>query len=195
MGGAKISDKITLIEHLVEVADYILIGGAMAYTFLQSNGYNIGKSLIDSENIDFCKKMLDNNSDKIILPVDHVVSNQIDDGNIKIVENFTEEDIGLDIGPKTVELFNTYLEKSKTVIWNGPVGYTEKPEFANGTKSLCEKLKTLDATVIIGGGDTAASIIKLKYDNCFTHISTGGGATLEYLEGKELPGIKIISEK
>ncbi len=196
MGGAKISDKITLIEHLVKEVDHILIGGAMAYTFLKAQGKNLGKSLIDTENVDFCKKMLDNNQGKIILPVDHIVSNNIENGNIKIIEdNFDKEDIGLDIGPKTIELFSTYLEKSKTIIWNGPVGYTEKNEFSNGTKALCEILKTLDSTVIIGGGDTAASIIKLGYSNEFTHISTGGGATLEYLEGKELPGIKIISEK
>ena len=195
MGGAKISDKITLIEHLVQEVDQILIGGAMAYTFLKAKGIDTGKSLIDSENIDFCKKMLDNNQSKIILPVDHIVSNDIENGTIKTTETFDSEDIGLDIGPKTIELFNSYLENSKTVIWNGPVGYTEKNEFSKGTKALCEKLKTLDATVIIGGGDTAASIIKLGYDNCFTHISTGGGATLEYLEGKELPGIKIITEK
>lgn len=198
LGGAKVADKIGVINNLVNKADYILIGGGMAYTFLFAKGYNIGKSLIDKENIDFCKKMLDNYSDKIILPIDNVVANAIsNDAVVRIASSndIYDNDIALDIGPKTIELFSEYLNKSKTIIWNGPVGFSELKKFERGTKSLCELLTKLDAVTIIGGGDTASSVINFGYKDKFTHISTGGGATLELLEGKELPGISIINEK
>ena len=194
MGGAKVSDKIGVIENLVKKADYILIGGGMAYTFLASKGMNIGESLLDSESLDFCKKMLSEYKEKLILPVDHVCASEIsDDAKVTISESITG--IGLDIGPKTIELFKTYLEKSKTIVWNGPVGYSELSNFANGTKALMEIVTNTDALTVIGGGDTAAAAIKFGYKDKFKHISTGGGASLELLEGKKLPGIEIISEK
>lgn len=197
LGGAKVNDKIGVIENLVKIADYILVGGGMAYTFLVARGFNVGKSLVDKENIDFCKKILDNYSSKIILPVDNLVANEISNSSMVRVapsDNIGENDIALDIGPKTIDLFSEYLIKSKTIIWNGPVGFSEIKNFSKGTKALCEILSKLDATTIIGGGDTASSIINLGFKNKFTHISTGGGATLELLEGKELPGINIISD-
>ena len=197
LGGAKVNDKIGVIENLVTKADYILIGGGMAYTFLKAKGLPIGKSLLDSENIDFCKKMLDEYSDKIILPIDSVNGKDISDESVSecSVSDIKEDDIGLDIGHSTVELFKKYLNDSKTIIWNGPVGYSEIEAFSKGTKELCEILKNIDATKIIGGGDTAAAIINFGYSDYMTHISTGGGASLEYLEGKILPGIDIISDK
>lgn len=198
MGGAKIADKIGLIENLVKKADYILIGGAMAYTFLKSKGFDVGKSLIDKENIDFCKKILDNYSSKIILPIDNVVSTAIEensDARVVLNDLIENNDIGLDIGPKTVELFSKYINDSKLVIWNGPVGYFEISTFSNGTKSLCISLANSNAKVIIGGGDTASSVKKYGFTDKYSHISTGGGATLELLEGKELPGIEVINDK
>ena len=197
MGGAKVADKIGVIENLVTKADYILVGGGMAYTFLKAKGLPIGKSLLDEENIDFCKKMLKEYSNKIILPIDSVNGKDISDEIVSEcnIQDMKDDDIGLDIGHSTVELFKQYLEQSKTIIWNGPVGYSEIETFSTGTKELCEILKNLDATKIIGGGDTAAAVINFGYSEYMTHISTGGGASLEYLEGKILPGIDIISDK
>ena len=169
----------------------------MAYTFLVAKGYNVGKSLVDKENIDFCKKILDNYSNKIILPVDNVVAKEISSlahTNIVASNSIGLDDICLDIGPETVKLFEKYLNQSKTVIWNGPVGYSEIKKFENGTKSLCDILSKINGTTIIGGGDTASSVINLGYKDKFSHISTGGGATLELLEGKDLPGISVITD-
>ena len=198
LGGAKVSDKIKVIENLVNKADYILIGGGMAYTFLRASGLPIGKSLLDSENIEFAESMLSKYPDKIILPVDSVNGKDISHGTEVsecFISDMKDDMIGLDIGHTTIKIFKQYLSDSKTIIWNGPVGYTEIEEFSNGTKELCEILKNLDATKIIGGGDTAAAIINLGYKEYMTHISTGGGASLEFLEGKTLPGIEIISDK
>lgn len=198
LGGAKVSDKIGIIENLVTKADYLLIGGAMAYTFLKAKGYPVGKSLVDEENIPFAKKMLDLYSDKLILPIDSVNAKEmIEDAkyNITLVEDIKEDDIGLDIGPKTIELFKDYLNKSKLIVWNGTLGYSEWDNFSKGTKGILEILKNLDAIKLIGGGDTAASVIQFGYKEFMTHISTGGGASLELLEGKELPGISIIEDK
>ena len=197
LGGSKVSDKIGVIENLVNIADYILIGGGMAFTFIKSQGMNIGASLLDEESIDFCKKMLEQYKDKIILPIDVVTSESIDTPtNVKeiFISDIRENDIGLDIGHGTVKLFKTYLEESNTIIWNGPVGKFEIEEFSKGTQELCEIIKDRKTT-IIGGGDTASAVINLGYKDAFTHISTGGGATLELLEGKKLPGIEIINEK
>lgn len=196
LGGAKVSDKIGVIENLVKRCDYILIGGGMAYTFLKSFGYNIGKSLLDKESIDFCKTMLDKYKDKIILPVDSIVSKEID-GDIKQKNNdeFSGDDIGLDIGEKTINKFKSILENSKTIVWNGPLGYFEIDKYSNGTKQILETLKQIGKTVIIGGGDTASAAINFGYKETFTHISTGGGASLELLEGKILPGIDVIDDK
>lgn len=195
IGGAKVSDKINVLENLVKKADYVLIGGGMAYTFLKAKGYNVGSSLVDNEKLDFCLNLL-NKTNKIILPVDSLTSKEISEKNIetKKIEEFDNDDIGLDIGPKTIEVFKEYLEQSKTIIWNGPVGYFELPGFSKGTNDLANIITNLNATSIVGGGDTASALIKMGYKNKFTHISTGGGASLELLEGKELPGIKVIEQ-
>lgn len=190
LGGSKVNDKINLIKNLVKKADYLLIGGGMAFTFLKAKGFNIGNSLLDEENIIFCKEILENYNHKIILPIDVVIDNK----KTILVEDFKDEK-GLDIGIKTVELFNKYLEKSNTIFWNGPVGMYEEKPFDNGTKEICECLKKLDCKKIIGGGDTASAINNLGYASSMTYISTGGGATLEYLEGKVLPGVECINEK
>lgn len=194
IGGAKVTDKITVLENLVKIADHILIGGGMAYTFLKAKGYNIGASLLDEEKIDYCINLL-KQTNKIILPLDSVTAKEINE-NSKVVikgnDDFENDDIGLDIGPKTIELFKEYINKSKTIIWNGPVGYFEIPAFANATNELATIITATQAKTIVGGGDTAAALIKMGYKDKFTHISTGGGASLELLEGKELPGIKVI---
>ena len=190
LGGAKIVDKIKTIENLVDKADHILIGGAMAYTFLKAKGYDIGNSLIDEESLDFCKEML-NKTDKIILPIDHIVSDSVDNNEYLVKEKFDSNDIGLDIGPKTIELFKSYLLNSQTIFWNGPMGYYENEVYQKGTKSLCEIISNLNNTSIVGGGDTASCVINMGYKDKFTHVSTGGGASLELLEGKDLPGISL----
>ena len=197
LGGSKVSDKIGVIENLVKIADNILIGGGMAFTFLKSQDINIGKSLLDEESLDFCKNILKEHKEKIILPIDVVTSENIDTPtNVKekFISDMSDKDIGLDIGHQTIKLFKTFLEESNTIIWNGPVGKFETEEFNKGTKELCEILNGKEIT-IIGGGDTASAVINLGYKDSFTHISTGGGATLELLEGKKLPGIEIINEK
>lgn len=195
LGGSKVSDKIGVIENLVTKADYILIGGGMAYTFLKASGINIGKSLLDEENIEFCKRILEQYSDKIILPIDSVNAKEINEkGRTCFINEIRNDEIGLDIGYNTVKLFKTYLENSRTIVWNGPVGMFEQEEFNKGTIGICEILKDLDAIKIIGGGDTASAIINLGYKEYMTHISTGGGASLELLEGKKLPGIEVIKD-
>lgn len=193
LGGAKVKDKIPVIENLVKIADYILIGGGMSYTFLKASGINIGKSLLDEESIPFCQEMLEKYKDKIILPIDSVNAKKIEEkGRTCFINEIKDDEIGLDIGYNTVKLFKTYLENSKTIVWNGPVGMFEQEEFNKGTIGICEILKNLEATKIIGGGDTASAIINLGYKEYMTHISTGGGASLELLEGKKLPGIEVI---
>lgn len=198
LGGSKVKDKIGVIENLVNVADYILIGGAMAYTFLKASGIEIGSSLLDEESIDFCKNILKKYSDKIILPIDSVNALEISDEvppRECFINEIKENEIGLDIGYNTVKLFKQYLQKSKTIIWNGPLGYFEIENFSNGTKKICEVLKDIDAKKIVGGGDTGAAIIEFGYKDSVSFISTGGGASLEMLEGKKLPGIEIIEDK
>ncbi len=195
LGGSKVKDKIGVIKNLVHKADFILIGGGMAYTFLKAQGKEIGSSLCDDENLQFCKEILSSYCDKIILPVDSLCTKSLDSKEGVIKEEFDSDDIGVDIGPKTVELFKKYLDISKTIIWNGPVGIFEEPAFSEGTKNICEILKINKGTTILGGGDTASAAINLGYKEFMTHISTGGGASLEMLEGKELPGISIITEQ
>lgn len=191
LGGAKVSDKIGVIENLVTKADYILIGGGMAFTFLQTLGFNIGNSLVDKESLDFCKNILDEYPDKIILPIDVVKANDANsEGKTCFINEIKDDEIGFDIGHQTAKLFGQYLNESKTIIWNGPMGMFEKPQFENGTKELCEIISKIDATKVAGGGDTASAINRFGYDESFTHISTGGGATLVLLEGKELIGLK-----
>lgn len=198
LGGAKVSDKIGVIKNLVKIADYILIGGGMSYTFLKADGKQVGKSLVDEEMLDFCKEMLANYRNKIILPIDVVCGKEISEETpVKEcgIDEIGVDDMGLDIGKKTVNLFWEYLEKSKTVIWNGPVGVFEIEKFSNGTRELCEILSKLDITTIVGGGDTGSAVINLGYEKYFTHISTGGGASLSLLEGEILSGIDAIDDK
>ncbi len=198
LGGAKVSDKIGVIKNLVTKADHILIGGGMMFTFLKAEGYEIGKSLLDSESVNFCKEMLTDYPNKIILPVDCVCANELTNEaapRATIISDIHADEMGLDISERTIDLFSSYLKESKTIVWNGPVGAFEYPNFATGTRRLCDLLATLDANVIIGGGDTASAAINFGYKDAYTHISTGGGASLELLEGKELPGIAIIAEK
>ena len=190
LGGSKVSDKIGVIENLIDKADYLLIGGGMTYTFLKAKGLEIGKSLLDEEMLDYCKNLLDK-TDKIILPVDAVTSKSLDDNTCEVKEKLLSDDMGLDIGPETVKLFSKYIEMSKTIIWNGPMGVFENPLYQNGTKGICEAFNK-DQIVIVGGGDSASAVVNLGYKDKVTHISTGGGASLELLEGKELPGIEAI---
>lgn len=198
LGGSKVSDKIGVIENLVTKADKIIIGGGMAYTFLNAKGYDIGKSILDNENIEFCKNILEKYSDKIVLPIDNVVvkefSNDVPNRTIKINE-FLSDDIGMDIGMETVSLFSTVLENAKVIFWNGPLGVYEFSKYSLGTEKLLEKLVTLDAKTILGGGDIVAAASKLGYKDKVTHASTGGGVTLEFMEGKELPGVVSIMDK
>ena len=197
MGGAKVNDKIKVINNLILKCDKLLIGGGMAYTFLASLGFNIGKSLFDEEMIDYCKNLLINYKDKIILPVDCVLSNDINSNSytIKDINNIGDDEIGLDIGPKTIELFCKSLEKSSRVIINGPMGMFENSNYSKGTKAIYDFLIDNNIKTLIGGGDSAASVNLLSDASKFYHISTGGGATLEYLEGSILPGISAINEK
>ena len=162
---------------------------------IKAKGYKIGKSLLDIESVDFCKDMLAKYQNKIYLPVDSIVSKEIDkDINIKLSEEFEVDDIGFDIGPKTIEEYNEILDRCNTIVWNGPVGMFENNNYSKGTKEILNMLSILNKTVIIGGGDTASAAINFGYSQSFTHISTGGGASLELLEGKQLPGISIIEE-
>lgn len=197
LGGSKVSDKIGVIENLVKKADKILIGGGMAYTFLKAKGINIGKSILDEESIDFCKKVLSEHPDKIVLPVDNVATREYSNDvpyRTVAVGDLAEDEMGLDIGPETVKLFGSVLDTAKIVFWNGPLGVYEFSNFTKGTEEVLNKLVSIDATTILGGGDIVAAASKLGYKDKVTHASTGGGVTLEFMEGKELPGVVSISE-
>lgn len=198
LGGAKVSDKIGVIENLIAKADKVLIGGGMTYTFYKALGNDIGTSLLEDDKVSLAKELIEKAGDKLVLPVDSVVAPEFsNDAPTEVVgENIPEGQMGLDIGPKTIELFEKELKGAKTVVWNGPMGVFEMENFAKGTASVCEILAKLDdATTIIGGGDSATAAQQLGFEDDFSHISTGGGASLEYLEGKELPGIAAISDK
>lgn len=199
LGGAKVSDKIGVIENLLEKADKVLIGGGMAYTFFKAQGLEVGNSLLELDRLPLAQELLKKAGDKLVLPIDTKVAREFNnDAEITIVNSneIPVDQEGLDIGPKTVELFASLLKDAKTVVWNGPMGVFEMPNFAKGTIGVCEAIANLtDATTIIGGGDSAAAAIQLGYADKFTHISTGGGASLEYLEGKVLPGVEAISNK
>lgn len=198
LGGAKVSDKIGVIENLLKVADKVIIGGGMAYTFYKALGREIGTSLLEEDKVDLAKELMEKAGDKLILPVDTVVAPEFDnDSPSQVVEgDIPADEMGLDIGPKSVELFKKELEGAKTVVWNGPMGVFEMENFAKGTEAISKLLANLeDATTIVGGGDSATAVQQLGYEDDFSHISTGGGASLEYLEGKELPGIAAISDK
>lgn len=199
LGGAKVSDKISLIDNLIKKADKILICGAMAYTFFKAQGYEIGTSKCENDFVDYAKELLIKAKGKIILPLDNIVAKEFSEfaeSKIVLTEDMPVDAMGLDIGPKTIKLFEKELKGAKTVVWNGPAGVFEFDKFAVGTNAICRILADLKgATTIIGGGDSAAAAIKLGYEDKFTHISTGGGASMEYLEGKELPGIASINNK
>ena len=198
LGGAKVSDKIGVITNLIPKADHIIIGGGMAYTFLKAQGHKIGKSLVEDDKVEFAKELLEKAGDKLVLPVDNVAATEFNnDAASEVVgQDIPDNEMGLDIGPKTVELFKKTLEGAKTVVWNGPMGVFEMPNFAKGTLEVGRALADLpDATTIVGGGDSTAAAKQLGIAPKLTHISTGGGASLEYLEGKELPGIACVSDK
>lgn len=198
LGGSKVNDKIGVIKELVKKADYILLGGGMSYTFLKASGKEIGKSLLDTENIEFCKDILKDYGQKIILPVDANVSvdmNEASSNHITPVDAISENEMGLDIGKETINLFKDYLKNAKTILWNGPMGVYEIEKYQTGTKELLNIISNLDAVTILGGGDIVAASQEFGYKDKVTHASTGGGATLEYLEGKTLPGLEVIENK
>ena len=198
LGGAKVSDKIGVIEALCEKADKILIGGAMMFTFFKALGKNVGISKCEEDKVDLAKELLVKAGSKLVLPVDAVCAKEFADvpGVVKSVDDIAADEMGLDIGPKTLELFAEVLNGAKTVVWNGPMGVFEMQNYAKGTIGVCELLANLkDANTIIGGGDSAAAAESLGYADKFSHISTGGGASLEYLEGKALPGIECVDNK
>lgn len=201
LGGAKVSDKITVIENLIEKVDSIIIGGGMAFTFLKSLGYSVGKSLLEEDKIDFAKELIEkakSKNVKILLPIDVVVSKEFsNDSEFKIVniDSIGDDYMGLDIGEKTVKLFSDEINNAKTVVWNGPMGVFEMSNFAKGTFEIAKAIAESEAISIIGGGDSASAAEKSGYKDKITHISTGGGASLEFLEGKILPGIDSIDNK
>jgi len=201
LGGSKVKDKINVISNLLEKVDILIIGGGMAYTFLKANGANIGNSLLDEERIGFAKEMMQKAEEKgvkLLLPVDTVVVKEFkNDTEFKTVNSMDIPDgwEGVDIGENTRKLFAEALKEAKTVVWNGPMGVFEFENFAKGTNAIAQVLSEIDATTIIGGGDSAAAVNQLGYGDKMSHISTGGGASLEFLEGKELPGVAAVNEK
>ena len=205
LGGAKVADKLNVISNLLEKCDTLIIGGGMAYTFLKAKGYEIGKSLVDDSKIDYCKEMMEKAEKlgkKLLLPVDTVMiedfPNPIDapvDTTVCAADQMDASKEGCDIGPKTVELYSDAVKTAKTVVWNGPMGVFENPTLAAGTKAVAAALAETDAITIIGGGDSAAAVNQLGYGDKMSHISTGGGASLEFLEGKELPGVAAANDK
>ena len=205
LGGAKVADKLTVIENLINKADTLIIGGGMAYTFLAAKGYSVGQSLLDTEKIDYCKDMLKKAEEKgvkILLPIDCTIAKSFPDPidgpiDVEVVDadKIPDDYLGLDIGPKTAELFANEVKSAKTVVWNGPMGVFENPTLAKGTIAVAKSLAETEAVTVIGGGDSAAAVNTLGYGDKMTHISTGGGASLEFLEGKELPGIAALNDK
>ncbi len=200
LGGAKVSDKIGVINNLLNIADKILIAGGMAYTFLKAQGIPIGASKLEEDKIETANQILawaKERNKKIVLPLDHIVTDRIDAGAVtaEVGQAIPDGKIAVDIGPKTRELFKNELKDAKTVVWNGPVGIFEIEAFSYGTREIAEYLASVNAVKVIGGGDTAACIEQMNLADKFSHISTGGGASLEYLEGKILPGIKALKEK
>lgn len=201
LGGAKVSDKINVINNLLDKVDTLIIGGGMAYTFSKAQGYNTGKSLLEKDKVEYAKEMIDKAKEKgvqLLVPIDTVVAkefkNDVDFKNVDISQ-IADDEMGLDIGEKTIELFKNALKDAKTVVWNGPMGVFEFENFAKGTKEIAKALSEIDATTIIGGGDSAAAVNILGFGDKMTHISTGGGASLEFLEGKELPGVVSVDNK
>ena len=200
MGGAKVGDKIPVIENLMKKVDSIIIGGGMTYTFLKAQGYEIGKSILDEESIELSKELLakaEAAGVKILLPVDAVITDDFAENNVietVDADKMPADMMGMDIGPKTVELFKEEIAKAKTIVWNGPMGVFENPKFEAGTKAIAQALADSDAVTVIGGGDSAAAVEQFGLKDKMTHVSTGGGASMEFLEGKVLPGIACIEE-
>ena len=200
LGGAKVSDKIEVIKNLLNIADTVLIGGGMAYTFFKAMGYEIGTSLLEADKVDLAKELLDIAKGKIILGDDVITAKEFNpdsEKNVRSIDAIPANEMGMDIGPRTIAKFESFIKNAKTVVWNGPLGVFEFPRFAEGTRSVAYALTEIkdQATTIIGGGDSAAAVIQFGLAEGFTHISTGGGASLEYLEGKVLPGIACVDEK
>jgi phosphoglycerate kinase len=201
LGGAKVSDKIKVINNLLEKVDTLVIGGGMAYTFLKAQGYKIGTSLVEEDKVEYAKEMIEKAEEKgvkLLLPIDNVTADKFAADAVPVVtenKNIADGYMGLDIGPKTAELYANAVKEAKTVVWNGPMGVFEFENFAKGTIAVAEALAESDATTIIGGGDSAAAVNILGFGDKMTHISTGGGASLEFLEGKELPGIVALNDK
>lgn len=199
LGGSKVSDKIPVIENLLKTADKILVGGGMAFTFEKAQGKEIGTSLLDADSLELTKKFMAEGKDKIVLPVDYMVADKFaEDADHYLVDadKIPAGYMGLDVGPKTLELFASVLAGAKTVVWNGPMGVFEMKPYAAGTIGVCETLANMkDAFTVIGGGDSAAAANQNGFADAFSHISTGGGASLEFMEGKELPGIAVIQDK
>jgi phosphoglycerate kinase len=198
LGGAKISDKIDVVESLLSRADKLIIGGGMANTFLAAKGYNMQDSLVEEVSVDTAKSILEKSADKLVLPVDAVIADKFEaDANTQVVdvENIPAGWRMMDVGPKTLELYKRELEGAKLIVWNGPVGVFEMPKFAEGTFALAKMLADSGATTVIGGGDSASAIKKAGVAKDMTHVSTGGGASLEFLEGKELPGVAALMDK
>lgn len=205
LGGAKVADKLNVINNLIEKCDTLIIGGGMAYTFLKAKGYEIGKSLVDDSKISYCKEMMEKAEKagkKLLLPLDTVIAASFPDPidaeiETKVVDadHIPADMEGMDIGPKTVALYSDAVKTAKTVVWNGPMGVFENPTLAKGTRSIAQALAETDATTIIGGGDSAAAVNQMGFHDKMSHISTGGGASLEFLEGKELPGVAAANDK
>ncbi len=201
MGGAKVGDKIPVIKNLLGKVDILIIGGGMAYTFFKAMGYEIGKSILDADNVTLAGELMkeaDERGVKLLLPVDTVCAAEFDNSSRKAVydrDRIPEDMMGMDIGPKTVELCREALKDAKTIVWNGPAGVFEMPAFAEGTRAIAEMLAESDAVTVIGGGDSAAAVAQFGLEDKMTHISTGGGASLEFLEGRELPGITCLEDK
>lgn len=198
LGGAKVKDKIGVIKNAVNIADYVVIGGGMPYTFFKAMGYEVGASIVDDESIDFCKNIYEQYKEKIVLPDDVMVASSLsNDARINIVskDRISQNDVGVDIGVATMSKYKNIISKSNTIIWNGPMGIFEMPKFSNGTREITECLNVSKSNIVIGGGDTIAALNKFGFNNKKAHISTGGGASLKMMEGKELPGLKVISNK
>ena len=206
LGGAKVADKLNVISNLLEKCDTLIIGGGMAYTFAKAQGYEIGKSLVDDTKLDYCKEMIEKAKSlgkTLLLPVDAVITDHfpdpIDDATIATevvdIDKIPADKMGMDIGPKTRKLYADAIKSAKTVVWNGPMGVFENPILAEGTKSVAQAMADADATTIIGGGDSAAAVNQLGFASKMSHISTGGGASLEFLEGKQLPGVYAADDK
>lgn len=201
LGGSKVSDKIPVIEKLIDVVDGFVIGGAMAYTFLKAQGVEVGKSLVETEKLKYAKEMIariEARDKTLLLPVDHVVSKSFGDtANIRVTNDnkISDNEMGLDIGPKTIQLYKKCLSEAKTVFWNGPMGVFETPEFSKGTFAIAEVMANNSGTMIVGGGDSAAAAEASGFADKMTHISTGGGASLEYLQGEKLPGLEVLRKR